>query len=148
MVEQLYNFCQFPGSKNHWEEKNFLNFFCSINVFKKGDFCQILASKIYDKIWHCFNIFCNSENLGMSPVIWNSGIYEWTTCIYNLLPGRKWYLGSLVYGSIVYIPMVFLNRPSSKGYQDLTPFIHILLSSETYHGGYECQWDMITLETC
>ena len=29
------------------------------NVFKKGDFCQFLASKFYDKIWHCFNIFCN-----------------------------------------------------------------------------------------
>jgi len=52
-------------------KKKFLIFFVSRNVFKKGDFCQFLASKIYDKIWHCFNIFCNfcvSENSDMSPV--------------------------------------------------------------------------------
>jgi len=24
MEEQLYSFCQFPSSKNHWEEKSFL----------------------------------------------------------------------------------------------------------------------------
>jgi len=50
-------------------------FFVSRNVFKKGDFCQLLASKYYDKIWHCFNIFCNFsvlENFGMSPVdVWS-----------------------------------------------------------------------------
>ena len=46
-------------------------FLVSRNVFKRGDFCLFLASKIYDKIWHCFNIFCKfcvSENFGMSPV--------------------------------------------------------------------------------
>jgi len=72
MEEQLYSFYQFPGSKNHWEEKYFLNFLVSRNVFKKEDFCQFFASKIYDKIWHCFNIFCNfcvSENFNMSPVL-------------------------------------------------------------------------------
>ena len=72
MEEQLYSFYQFPDSKNHWEGSFFLKFFVSRNVFKKGDFCQFLASKIYNKIWHCFNIFCNfcvSENFGMSPVI-------------------------------------------------------------------------------
>jgi len=64
-------FYQFPGSNNHWEEKNFLKFLFSRNVFKKGDFCQFLTSKIYDKIWHSFNIFCNfcvSEKFNMSPV--------------------------------------------------------------------------------
>jgi len=43
----------------------------SRNVFKKGYLCQFLTLKIYDKIWHCFNIFCNfcvSENFGISPV--------------------------------------------------------------------------------
>jgi len=45
MEEQWYGFYQFPGSKNHWEEKHFLKFFVSRNVFKKGDFCQFLASK-------------------------------------------------------------------------------------------------------
>jgi len=71
MEEQLYGFYQFPGSKNHWEEKKFLKFLVSRNIFKKGDFCQFLASKIYDKIWHCFNIFCNfcvSAKFDMSPV--------------------------------------------------------------------------------
>jgi len=72
MEEQLYGFYQFPGLKNHWKEIYFLNFLVSRNVFKKGDFCQFLASKIYDKIWHCFNIFskfCVSENFGISPVL-------------------------------------------------------------------------------
>jgi len=72
MEEQLYGFYQFPGSKNHWEEKNFSNFFWFQEMsLKRGDFCQYLASKFYDKIWHCFSIFCNfcvSENFGMSPV--------------------------------------------------------------------------------
>jgi len=73
MEEQLDSFYLFSGSKNHWEgEKNLkINFFFSRNVFKRGDFGQILASKIYNKIWHCFNIFCNfcvSGNFGMSPV--------------------------------------------------------------------------------
>jgi len=69
--EQLCSFCQFLGPKNHWEEKYFLKLLISRNVFKKGDFHQFLASKIYDKMWHWFNIFCNfcvSENYGMSPV--------------------------------------------------------------------------------
>jgi len=54
------------GKKNH-----FLKFLVSRNVFKKGEFCQFLVSKNYNKIWHCFNIFCNfcvSEIFGMSPV--------------------------------------------------------------------------------
>jgi len=59
MEEQLYSFYQIPDSKNHWEGKYFLNFFVSRNVFKRGDFCQFLASKIHNKIWDCFNIFCN-----------------------------------------------------------------------------------------
>jgi len=70
MEEQLYIFYQFPDSKNHWEEKYFLKFLVPRKDFKKGEFCQFLASKIYEKIWHCFNIFCNfciSENFGMSP---------------------------------------------------------------------------------
>jgi len=54
MEEQLYGFYQFPGLK-----KYFLKFLVSRNVFKKGDFCHFLASKICDKIWHCFKIFCN-----------------------------------------------------------------------------------------
>jgi len=41
--EQLGGFCQFLGSKNHWEEKSFLNFLVSRNVFKKGDFYLFLA---------------------------------------------------------------------------------------------------------
>jgi len=45
MEEQLYSFSQFPGSKNHWEEKYCLTLFVSRNVPKKGDFCQFLASK-------------------------------------------------------------------------------------------------------
>jgi len=72
MEEQLYGFCQFPGLKKHWEEKYFLHFLVSRNVFKKEDFCQFLASKFYNKIWHCFNIFCNfcvSEIFYMSPVL-------------------------------------------------------------------------------
>jgi len=36
--EQLYGFYQFPGSKNHWEEKYFLKFLVSRNIFKKGYF--------------------------------------------------------------------------------------------------------------
>jgi len=71
MEEQLYSFYQFPGSKNRWEEKYFLTLLISRNVFKKSNFGQFLASKIYDKIWHCFNLFCNfcvSENFNMSPV--------------------------------------------------------------------------------
>jgi len=47
-------------------------FWLPTNVFKRGDFGQFLASKIYGKIWHCFKIFCNfyvSENFGMSPVL-------------------------------------------------------------------------------
>jgi len=69
MKEQWSGFCQFPGSKNFFVFV--FKFFISRNVFKKGYFCQFLVSKIYDKIGHCFNIFCNiciSENLGMSPV--------------------------------------------------------------------------------
>jgi len=50
MEEQFYGFYQFPGSKSYWEEKYFLKFLVSRNVFKKGDFGQFLASKIYDKI--------------------------------------------------------------------------------------------------
>jgi len=46
MEEQLYSFHQFPDSKNHWEGKFSPKFFVSRNVFKKGDFCQFLASKI------------------------------------------------------------------------------------------------------
>ena len=71
MQEQLYGFFQFPGYKNHWEKKKILKFLVSRNVFKKGDSCQFLASKIYDKIWQIFNTFCNfciSENFGMSPL--------------------------------------------------------------------------------
>ena len=71
MEEKLYGFYQFPDSKNHWEEKDFLSLLVSRNVFKKGYFCQFLVSKIYDKIWHCFNIFCKfciSENFDISPV--------------------------------------------------------------------------------
>jgi len=37
----------------------------------KGRFFQLLTSKIYDKIWHCFKIFCSfcvSETFGISPV--------------------------------------------------------------------------------
>jgi len=45
MEEQLYGFCQFPGSKNLWEENIFSIFLVSRNVIKKGDFCQFLASK-------------------------------------------------------------------------------------------------------
>jgi len=70
--EQSYSFCQLPGSGNHGDEKYFLNFLVSRNVFKKRDFCQFLASKIYDKIWHCFNIFYNFlclRKFCMSPVI-------------------------------------------------------------------------------
>ena len=72
MEEQLYGFYQFPDSKKLLgRKKYFLNLFISRNVFKKGDFCQFLASKIYDKIWHYFNIFCNfcaSEKFNMSAV--------------------------------------------------------------------------------
>jgi len=50
MEEELYGFYPIPSSKNNWEEKYFLNFLISRNVFKKGSFCQFLASKIYDKI--------------------------------------------------------------------------------------------------
>ena len=49
----------------------FSNFWFQEMSLKKGDFCQFLASKNYDKIWHCFNIICNfciSENFDMSPV--------------------------------------------------------------------------------
>jgi len=45
----LYSFCQFLGSKNHWEEKYFLNFLISRYVSKKEDFCQFLGSKIITK---------------------------------------------------------------------------------------------------
>jgi len=53
----------------------FSQLFVSRNVFKKGEFCQFLASKSYNKIWYCFNIFCNfcvSENFDMSPVSYAS----------------------------------------------------------------------------
>jgi len=69
--EQLYDFCHFLGSKKHWEEKSYLKILVSRDVFKKGDFCSFLASKNYDKIWHCFNIFCDFCDLEifcMSPV--------------------------------------------------------------------------------
>jgi len=72
MEEQLCGFCQFSSLKNHWKKKKNLKSFVSRNVFKKGDFCQFLVSKIYDKIWHCFKTFydfCVSENFGMSPVL-------------------------------------------------------------------------------
>ena len=67
----IWFFRNFLAQKNHWEENYFLNFLVSRNVIRKGDFYQFLASKIYHKIWHCFNIFCSfsvSENFGMSPV--------------------------------------------------------------------------------
>jgi len=54
MEEQLYGFYQFPGSKDHWEEKYFLNIFCFKKHLKRGDFCQFLASIIYEKRWHFF----------------------------------------------------------------------------------------------
>jgi len=57
MEEQLYGFYQFPGSKNQQEEKYFIKFLVSRNESKKEDFCQFLTSKIYKKIWHCFNLF-------------------------------------------------------------------------------------------
>jgi len=47
--EQLYGFYQFPGLKKHWEEKYFLHFLVSRNVFKKEYFCQFLASKFITK---------------------------------------------------------------------------------------------------
>ena len=54
------------------KKKIFSKFLVSRNVFKTENFfIQFLAAKIYDKIWHCFNIFCNfcvSENFDMSPV--------------------------------------------------------------------------------
>jgi len=68
--EQLYGFTNSLGQKTIRKKEKF-SFFVSKNGFKKGDFCQFLASKIYGKIWHCFNIFCNfcvSEIFGMSPV--------------------------------------------------------------------------------
>ena len=66
--------------KNHWEEEKILKKIVSRNVFKKGDFCQFLASKNYDKIWHCFNICCNfgvSENFDMSPVFATQQHIHW-----------------------------------------------------------------------
>jgi len=39
----------FLARKTIGKKKYFLTIFVSRNVFKKGDFCQFLASKIYDK---------------------------------------------------------------------------------------------------
>jgi len=47
--EQLYGFYQFPGSKNHWGEKYFLDFLVSRNVFKRGDFVNFLPQKFMTK---------------------------------------------------------------------------------------------------
>ena len=52
-------------------KKKYFKYFSLRYVFKKGEFCQFLASKFFDKIWHCFNMFCNffvSENFGTTPV--------------------------------------------------------------------------------
>ena len=65
-------FGKFPGSKIVGKKSIFSIFLVSRNIFKKGDFCQLLASKNYEEIWHCFNIFYNFsvlENFGMSPVL-------------------------------------------------------------------------------
>jgi len=66
----------------------FLKIFISRNIFEKGDFCQFLSSKIYDKIWHCFNIFCNfcvSENFGTLDflIIHNNGTAHLFMCYEN-----------------------------------------------------------------
>jgi len=50
MEEQLYGFYQFPGSKDHWEEKYFLKIWFQEMSLKKENFCQLLAPKIYEKI--------------------------------------------------------------------------------------------------
>jgi len=61
----------FLAQKPIGKKKIFSILLVSRNAFKRGNFSLFLASKIYDKIWHCLNIFCNfcvSENFGMSPV--------------------------------------------------------------------------------
>jgi len=45
MWKQCHIFYQFPGSKNHWEENIFSNFWFQVIPLKRGDFCQFLASK-------------------------------------------------------------------------------------------------------
>ena len=68
MEEELLNFYRFSGSQNHWNEKYFL--FQEMSL-KRGDSCQFLVSKNYNKIWHFYNMFCNfcvSENFNMSLV--------------------------------------------------------------------------------
>jgi len=47
--EQLYSLCQFPGPKNRWGEKYFLNFLVSRNVFKREIFVNFLPQKFMTK---------------------------------------------------------------------------------------------------
>jgi len=71
MEEQLYGFYQFPGLQKPLGRKIFSQFFWFQEMSLKREIFVLLASKIYDKIWHCFNIFCNfcvSENFNMSAV--------------------------------------------------------------------------------
>ena len=59
MEEQLYVSTNYLAQKTIGKKNIFSMFLVSKNLFKKRDLCQFLASKFYDKIWHCFNIFCN-----------------------------------------------------------------------------------------
>ena len=53
------------------KKKFFSNFLFQEMSLKRGFFVNFLPQKIYDKIWDCFDIFCNScvsENFDMSLV--------------------------------------------------------------------------------
>jgi len=49
MEEQLYGFYQFPGSRNHWEEKKILNIFVSRMSLKRDIFVNFLPQKFMTK---------------------------------------------------------------------------------------------------
>jgi len=49
MEEQLYGFYQFSGSKNHWEEKHFLNFLFQEMSLKREIFVNFLPQKFMKK---------------------------------------------------------------------------------------------------
>jgi len=73
MEEQLYSFCQFPGSKNHLEEKNnFSNFLFQEMSLKREIFFSFLHQNFMKNYGiSSAYVFCNffvSENFGMSPV--------------------------------------------------------------------------------
>jgi len=70
MEEQLYGLCQFPGSKNHWEEKYILIFLVSRNISKKEIFVNFLSQKLMTKygIVSTYSVTFVSENFSMSPV--------------------------------------------------------------------------------